>query len=964
LAQRAITCLALVLFPLVPVVAAERAVEATVLADDGERVLLRFRFAPPDERVVRIDGTPHVEIRLPGEAVTLERGAPSLPLVARSVIVPDTARMEVSVVDAQYEERSVLVAPSKGLLYRDVDPATVPYTFGSSYRSDAFWPPAIVSLGAPYILRDHRGVAVRLNPVQANPFRGLVRVYSEIVVEIQAAGPGSVNVLAERRADRAPLRAFEQLYDAHFLNAATADSATDYPPVPEEGDLLVICHDAWCDAVQPLASHKNGLGIPTTVKPVSEIGNDASAIKDYIQQLYDTSDLGFVLLVGDAEHVDTPIREVGWEDGAADALYSKLAGSDDYPDILVGRFSAQDVDQVNTQVERTIDYENLPATTQDWFWRGSGIASAEGAGQGDEGQSDIQHQSEIRDWLLAAGYTLVDEIYDPGATDDQVADAVNDGRGVMNYTGHGSPTSWGTTGFNNADVNALVNDDELPFIFSVACNNGEFHSYTTCFGEAWLRATNEDRPTGAIAMYASSVSQSWAPPMEAQDEFNLRLTDETEPYHYFGGLCYAGSSSMMDAYGGDGVEMFDTWILFGDPTVRVVGSAGPTHGMGVAPPEGLESAGAAGGPFDPLEKVYTVENRGEEPLEYEVTADRSWIEVIDPRGTLGAEESTEVTVRIGTPATHLDNGVHQGTVQFVNLTDHDGDTSRAVTLRVGARSTILRFDLETDPGWPVEGEWEYGVPMGQGGGHDTYPDPTAGATGTRVFGANLQGNVNPSAAGPFYLTAGPWNLSDVSETRLVFQRWLNFAGAPYAFANVELSTDGVAWTEIWRNSREVLENQWVQQEYDVAAWADGSQSVWVRWGYGLDRVLPFAGSGWNVDDVVVTGLPSTARMTLTVARDRLSWTAVAGASVYDVVRGDVRALLDTGGDFAAATTGCVGDDVSGTELPYEETPASGEGLWLLVRGVGHDGPMTWQALSDSQVGLRDDEIAASGASCP
>ena len=57
----------------------------------------------------------------------------------------------------------------------------------------------------------------------------------------------------------------------------------------------------------------------------------------------------------------------------------------------------------------------------------------------------------------------------------------------------------------------------LPFILSVACNNGTFTN-GTCFGEAWLRATNGGQPTGAIATYMSYISQSWDPPMCGQDE--------------------------------------------------------------------------------------------------------------------------------------------------------------------------------------------------------------------------------------------------------------------------------------------------------------------------------------------------------------------------------------------------------------------------------------------------------------
>ena len=59
--------------------------------------------------------------------------------------------------------------------------------------------------------------------------------------------------------------------------------------------------------------------------------------------------------------------------------------------------------------------------------------------------------------------------------------------------------------------------------------------------------------------------------MCAQDETVDLLLDEA--YFSFGALCFAGSCQMMDEYGYDGVEMYDTWHVFGDPSVRVYGTA-------------------------------------------------------------------------------------------------------------------------------------------------------------------------------------------------------------------------------------------------------------------------------------------------------------------------------------------------------------------------------------------------------
>jgi hypothetical protein len=83
-----------------------------------------------------------------------------------------------------------------------------------------------------------------------------------------------------------------------------------------------------------------------------------------------------------------------------------------------------------------------------------------------------------------------------------------------------------------------------------------------------------------------------------------------------------------------------------------------------------------------------------------------------------------------------------------------------------------------------------------------------------------------------------------------------------------------------------------------------------------------------------------------------------------VVRGDLEALHAAGGDFAAATTGCVADDIPTTSVPETEDPAVGQGFWLLVRAVGAASAGTYDAVGPGQAASRDAGIAASPASCP
>jgi hypothetical protein len=81
------------------------------------------------------------------------------------------------------------------------------------------------------------------------------------------------------------------------------------------------------------------------------------------------------------------------------------------------------------------------------------------------------------------------------------------------------------------------------------------------------------------------------------------------------------------------------------------------------------------------------------------------------------------------------------------------------------------------------------------------------------------------------------------------------------------------------------------------------------------------------------------------------------------VRGSLVTLRSSGGDFALPTVTqvCAANNRTETFWIPAETPATGEGVWYLVRsqpGGSYDGG------AGSQSGSRDAEIAASGNACP
>ena len=540
------------------------AVDVQVVNQSLQAITLDYRLAGFELEEVTIGGATYHTVTLGEESNLLEAGFPELPTINRSVIIPDDMEMQIRVIRSSYQEFSGIdVVPSKGSLTRDMDPASVPYTFGDLYEQAGFFPSELAEIGEPYILRDYRGAVVTINPVQYDPSTHTLRVYDYVEIELVPVGPGAVNVI--QRADGVPADVhpeFDKLYTNHFINYAMGGFGR-YAPIDEVGEMIVIAYDSYASAVEPLVEWKNQMGVPTTLLLLSEVGSSANQIKSYVQNYYDTHDLAFVLLVGDLPQIPS-LSNAG---APADPMYALVAGSDNYPDIFIGRISAQDLGAVALQVTKFVEYESLPQAAG-WYQKGVGIASAEGAGIGDDGEADWVHIDYIRDDLLGFTYDEVDQLYAIyGASASDVAAAVNAGRSIINYCGHGSSTSWSTTGFNNNHVNALTNDNKLPVIVSVACVNGAFQYGSTCFAEAWMQASHSGEPTGAVGIYASTVNMQWAPPMSAQDETADLLVAEAK--YTWGALCFSGSCLMIDEYGYNGISEFKNWTIFGDPSLRV-----------------------------------------------------------------------------------------------------------------------------------------------------------------------------------------------------------------------------------------------------------------------------------------------------------------------------------------------------------------------------------------------------------
>ncbi len=531
-----------------------------VVKSTETELYVRVEFPHFHRQEVSVEGNIMNKLSIPGAYPVYDAGAPELLHAAKSIIIPGDEIPEIEILESDYRILPDFeLAPSRGKIYRNTDPDTIPYKKGEAYSVNDFFPLQPVHFREPYTLRDLRGASLSCYPYSYNPVRKELKVYSSLLIKIsfdKETVSEDVSITPE----------FDPLYQTHFLNY----DRSRYRVSAEQGEMLIISPQIFANYLEPLKEWKIRNGIPTEIVLLEDIGNTASSIKDFIAAYYNTHPLVYLILVGDAEYL-SPYFLNG---EISDNYYTEIVGEDAYPDIFLGRFSVETEQDIEVHIRKIISYEEDPPAVSH-FATFCGIASSEGPG--DNFEYDWEHIRKIDDKLLDYTYTEGYEFFEGSRggldangnpTAAMISEALNQGVGILNYCGHGLADRFGTGNFRSSNVELLTNYNKLPFIIAAACLNGNYRGQT-CFAETWLRASRDGIPTGAVATVMSTVNQLWEPPMCGQDEM-IRILTSSEPNisQTYGGIVNNGFIKMLDVYP-DEISTFRTWLIFGDPSLKV-----------------------------------------------------------------------------------------------------------------------------------------------------------------------------------------------------------------------------------------------------------------------------------------------------------------------------------------------------------------------------------------------------------
>ena len=516
--------------------------------DEGMR--LSFDLPELQREEIEVENKVYQLLGFEGAAYVGEDGRPALPVITKLVAIPFGASVRVRLVDQDRETyggyRILPMQPDEGDRFH----------IDSDYYSGAvasLKAPA-VEVGEPGILLGQQVVALTLRPLEFDPVSGEVIISSHMEVELEFEGgspPQDSNFIPESFAD---------VYDEYVVGGDRVLEDANSGP----GTYLMIYTAATGidTRLEPLLEWRRKQGYNVIAVSTSGAGgNTTTAIKNYIQNIYNTVEppLEFVTLVGDASGtygLATYYENVGsGYSGEGDHYYTMLEGGDILPDVHIGRLSIGSTTDMTNIVNKTIGYEQTPPLSDSgWFNRACVVGDTNPSGI-----TCIFVNQWAKHMLLEEGWTQVDTIWG-GNFASLMSISINQGLSWFSYRGY-----YGNSGYTSGHAAAQTNGLKLPFVIDITCGTGTFGS-GTAMNEAFLRAANGGG-IGAIATATLGTHTRYNNAI-----FNgIAYTFIKSGNHHMGAAMTGGKLGMYANYYLSQPDTTEEWMvwnnLMGDPAV-------------------------------------------------------------------------------------------------------------------------------------------------------------------------------------------------------------------------------------------------------------------------------------------------------------------------------------------------------------------------------------------------------------
>jgi hypothetical protein len=403
-------------------------------------------------------------------------------------------------------------------------------------------------------------------------------VVNSITVRVNYGAGEVINPKTTARKAIAP--SFGKIYRSFILNYQHV-LETRYGG-REEGRELILCimPDLYAESFQIYADWKRQSGTDVHITKFTDIGanaNDPDIIKAHIADAYHNWEYPptYVLIVGDDGVF--PKKIVTYPDYSFpnEDYFVEIDGNDYFPEMMIGRFTNQAEYRMQVMINKLMMYEKNPYTSDPtWFIKGTVCANNDYASQPDTKRFTYHKMMDDGDFL-SVDTLMSDGSYGGyGCTVDleDITNAINNGRGFLNYRGNGWSDGWHANCyyFSTTDVSALNNGQKFTFVTSIGCGVAMFDAGGgNCFGEEWMEMGTMTSPRGAIAFLGPTSNTHTAYNNQIDKGIYTGMFDEE--LETPGQALLRGKLYMYSVFGNDYYTPyhFKVYCCLGDPSIHI-----------------------------------------------------------------------------------------------------------------------------------------------------------------------------------------------------------------------------------------------------------------------------------------------------------------------------------------------------------------------------------------------------------
>ena len=479
---------------------------AECVKSDMRSLKASFSFSSIDAQDIQSERGTFSSLSLPNTVIGGNEGDPQIPAVSELIAVPFGASPNIrvtsySTTDYNLEDYGInRLMPRQPDLRKDQRPEDVPFVYNeAAYQTRGLRSEPTVRVSVDGVMRGVQIGRMSIEPVSYDPVNNKIRVFNDIEVEVSFDGADAHATEDMLVNTYSPY--FNSLYEQLFNGRAVRDVYDEHPDLWKSPvRMLVIANRMFEECIQDWVAWKTMKGIYVDVNYTDEIGTTTSAIQSFIQNKYAQDVPTFLMIMGDKDQV--PASGTGSATSCVtDLSYSSVDG-DEFVDMFHSRFPAETVAQMTAMLNKALEYEQYTMPDPSYLNNVLLIAGEDSGWGVTVGRPTIWYASNYY-YNAEHGFDNVYE-YSHG-TYTGCYDNLNTGVGFVNYTAHGSNTSWAGPSFTVSDVNNLTNTHKYFLAMGNCCQAADWGISSTSFGEAMVRAENK----GAYAYIGSCPSTYW-----------------------------------------------------------------------------------------------------------------------------------------------------------------------------------------------------------------------------------------------------------------------------------------------------------------------------------------------------------------------------------------------------------------------------------------------------------------------